>query len=56
MENQDGFGEIILGADNTFKNGLYIIMEYLHNENGENDIRNLGLNSYLQYLNARHIV
>ncbi len=52
MENQDDFAEIVLGADYTFKNGLYIIMEYLHNENGANNLKNLELNDYLQYLNG----
>ena len=52
MENQDDFTEIILGADYTFTNGMYILMEYLHNENGAKDLQNLELNSYLQYLNG----
>ena len=52
MENQDDFPEIVLGADYTFINGLYIIMEYLHNENGANNLQNLELNDYLQYLNG----
>ena len=52
MENQDDFSEIVLGADYTFTNGLYILMEYLYNEDGTKNLQNLDLNDYLQYLNG----
>ena len=52
MENKDDFSEIVLGADYTFTNGLYILMEYLYNDNGEKSLQNLELNDYLQYLNG----
>jgi len=49
MENSDDFSEVIIGSDYTFKNGLYIIMEYLRNENGVSKSKNLDINNYLQY-------
>ncbi|MFC1784258.1 hypothetical protein ACFL0J_01355 [Candidatus Neomarinimicrobiota bacterium] len=49
MENIAVFSEIIFGTDYTFKNGLYIIMEYLRNENGVSSKQNLDINNYLQY-------
>ncbi len=52
MINQDDFAEIIIGSDYTFKNGLYILMEYLYNGGGVKNNQNLELNDYLQYLNG----
>ena len=49
MENIADFPEIIFGTDYTFKNGLYIIMEYLRNENGVSSKENLDINNYLRY-------
>jgi len=49
MENIADFSEIIFGTDYTFKNGLYIIMEYLRNENGVSSKENLDINNYLRY-------
>ena len=49
MENQDDFAEVVIGTDYTFENGLYIIMEYLRNENGISSKENLDINHYLQY-------
>jgi len=49
LENQDDFAEFVLGTDYTFENGLYIIMEYLRNENGVFNKENLDINNYLQY-------
>ncbi len=49
MENSDDFSEVVVGGDYTFKNSLYIIMEYLHNENGVSNGDNLDINNYLQY-------
>lgn len=49
MENSDDFSEVVIGTDYTFENSLYIIMEYLHNENGVSNGDNLDINNYLQY-------
>ena len=49
MENSGDFSEVVVGGDYTFNNGLYIIMEYLHNENGVSSKDNLDINHYLQY-------
>ena len=49
LKNQDDFTEVVIGTDYTFENGLYIIMEYLHNENGVSNGGNLDINNYLQY-------
>ncbi|MBU0528963.1 hypothetical protein KKF86_04305 [bacterium] len=49
MENTDDFSEVVIGTDYTFKNSLYIIMEYLRNENGVSSKKNLDINNYLQY-------
>lgn len=49
MENQEDFTEVVIGTDYTFENSLYIIMEYLHNENGVSNGDNLDINNYLQY-------
>ena len=49
LENQEDFAEVVIGTDYTFENGLYIIMEYLRNENGVSSKDNLGINHYLQY-------
>ena len=49
LENQDDFTEVVIGTDYTFKNSLYIIMEYLRNENGVSSKDNLDINNYLQY-------
>ena len=49
LENQDDFTEVVIGTDYTFENGLYIIMEYLHNENGVSSKDILDINNYLQY-------
>ena len=52
MENMDDFTEVVIGTDYTFENGLYIIMEYLRNENGVSSQENLDINNYLQYFNG----
>lgn len=49
LENQNDFAEVVIGTDYTFENGLYIIMEYLRNENGVLNKNNLEINHYLQY-------
>ncbi len=49
MKNMDDFTEVVIGSDYTFKNGLYIIMEYLRNENSVSSKENLDINHYLQY-------
>ena len=49
LEDQDDFAEVVIGTDYTFENGLYIIMEYLRNENGVSSKDNLDINNYLQY-------
>jgi len=49
LENQEDFTEVAIGTDYTFKNSLYIIMEYLRNENGVSSKDNLDINNYLQY-------
>ncbi|MCJ7801255.1 MAG: hypothetical protein MUP82_02730 [Candidatus Marinimicrobia bacterium] len=49
MGNQEDFTEVVIGTDYTFKNGLYIIMEYLRNENGVSSSDNLNIDHYLQY-------
>ncbi len=49
LENKDDFTEVVIGTDYTFENGLYIIMEYLRNENGVSSKENLDINNYLQY-------
>ncbi|MEE8478790.1 MAG: hypothetical protein V3S42_02165 [Candidatus Neomarinimicrobiota bacterium] len=49
MENSNDFSEVIVGCDYTFTNGLYIIMEYLRNQNGVSNRDNLNINHYLQY-------
>jgi hypothetical protein len=49
LETQDDFAEVVIGTDYTFENGLYIIMEYLRNENGVSSKENLDINHYLQY-------
>jgi len=52
LENSDDFGEFIFGTDYTFENGLYILMEYLYNENGLSNSDELDINRYLQYFNG----
>jgi len=52
LENQEDFFEAAIGTDYTFENGLYIIMEYLRNENGVSNKENLDINHYLQYFNG----
>lgn len=52
LENQEEFFEAAIGTDYTFENGLYIIMEYLRNENGVSNKENLDINHYLQYFNG----
>lgn len=49
LKKQSAFVEVVFGTDYTFKNGLYIIMEYLRNENGVSSKGNLDINHYLQY-------
>jgi len=49
LKNKDDFSEVVIGTDYTFENGLYIIMEYLRNENGVSSKENLDINNYLQY-------
>ena len=52
LENDDNFTEFVLGTDYTFENGLYILLEYLYNENGTANIDELNVNRYLQYFNG----
>jgi hypothetical protein len=52
LENDDDFTELLVGADYTFENGLYILMEYLYNENGIAKTDKLDINRYLQYFNG----
>ncbi len=49
LENQEDFTEVVIGTDYTFENGLYIIIEYLRNENGISNKDDLDINHYLQY-------
>jgi hypothetical protein len=46
------FHEIVLGADHTFDNSLYILLEGLHNEAGATQIEDLLFENYLQAFNG----
>lgn len=52
LEEEDDFAEFVVGTDYTFENGLYMLMEYLYNNNGVTDQDELDLNRYLQYFNG----
>jgi len=52
LDSNDDFNEIVLGADYTFTNGLYILMEYLYNENGSTGFADVDMNRFLQFFNG----
>lgn len=52
LDFNDDFNEIVVGADYTFTNGLYILMEYLYNENGSAGFAEVDMNRFLQYFNG----
>ena len=52
LEGDENFSEFVIGSDYTFENGLYILMEYLYNQNGVSDFKKIDFNRFLQYFNG----
>lgn len=48
MKIDNNFGEVLLGADHTFDNGLYLMCEYFHNSSGAEE-DSLDLGHYMNY-------
>ena len=52
LKSSEDFNEVVVGADYTFENGLYILIEYLYNENGSTGFSDIDINRFLQYFNG----
>ncbi len=50
LDGDDSFFEIIVGADHTFDNSVYLLLEVLHNENGIAKQEDLTFDAFLQGL------
>lgn len=52
LDGDEDYYEIVAGTDYTFENGLYILLEYLYNQNGTSNFTDIDLNHFLQYFNG----
>jgi hypothetical protein len=48
-EQDENFYEFLVGADYTFKSGLYTMLEYHHNSLGKSDYREYDLNDWMRF-------
>jgi hypothetical protein len=49
---EDEFWEYVVGLDYTFESSTYILLEYLHNENGKSEVLDLDITDYLRSLSG----
>lgn len=50
LKDDENFAEFILGVDHTFDNSIYLLAEFLHNENGIPEKADLVFDTFLQGL------